>query len=224
VPTGEALNRLGAVTADVLAVAGDRHWPTGAPEAVHFTVRAIEAHRPSLSRADPLATRCATAMEKAAAAVGRVRFRLDGLTLTPSGVMVCAYPADDAADAFADRLEAELGDDAWFEAEYQRDIWYATLLHFASEVRDPGALVDWVSVRRRLDLGLVEVDTTELVSFRYNGLQPVRVRLAQAAFAGVPLRDAGGVNGPAACAASARVDVVVLLSCIVSCAPSMCRG
>jgi hypothetical protein len=190
VPVGEALSRLAAVTADVLAVAGDRHWPTGAPEAVHFTVRAIEVHRAGVSRDDPLVARCAAAMEKAAAAWARVRFRLDGLTLTPSGVMVCAYPVDDAADAFAEQLGDELGDDGWFEADYQRDIWYATLLHFAAEMRDPGALVEWVSARRRLDLGVVEVDEAELVGFRYNGRQPVRVRLARAAFADVPARDA----------------------------------
>ena len=189
-PGGEALARLAAVTADVLAVAGVRHWPTGVPEAVHFTVRAIEVHRAGLSGSDPLAARCAAAMEKAAAACGRVRFRLDGLTLTPSGVMVCAYPVDDAVDVFADRLGVELGEDGWFEADYQRDIWYATLLHFAAEVRDPGALVEWVAARRQLDLGWVELETAELVSFRYNGRQPVRMRLAQAAFAGVPLRDA----------------------------------
>lgn len=110
--------------------------------------------------------------------------------MTPSGVMVCAYPADGAADALADRLEAELGDDGWFEAEYQRDIWYATLLHFAAEVSDPAALVEWVSARRRLDLGWAEFDGAELVSSRYNGRQPIRLRLAQAAFADVPLRDA----------------------------------
>jgi hypothetical protein len=51
-------------------------------------------------------------------------------------------------------------------------------------------LVEWVSARRRLDLGWVEVDTAELVTFRYDGRQPVRVRLGQAAFSGVPLRDA----------------------------------
>jgi hypothetical protein len=106
--------------------------------------------------------------------------------------MVCAYPADDSADAFAERLGAELGEDGWFEADYQRDIWYATLLHFAAEVGDPGALVEWVTERRRLDLGWVDFDGAGLVTFRYNGRQPVRVRLAQAAFADVPLRDALG--------------------------------
>jgi hypothetical protein len=37
--------RLAEVTAEALSVAGKGNWPTGTPEAVHFTVRAIQAHR-----------------------------------------------------------------------------------------------------------------------------------------------------------------------------------
>jgi hypothetical protein len=99
--------------------------------------------------------------------------------------MACAYPIDDAADDFADRLGLELGEDGWFEAAYRRDIWYATLLHFAAEVRDPARLVEWVSQRRSMDLGFVELDGAELLTFRYNGRQPARLALAQAPFGAI---------------------------------------
>jgi hypothetical protein len=191
VPEGRTARRLADVSAELLAVAGEGHWPTGALGAAHFTVRAIEVHREGLSPDDPLVARCAVAIERAAAAPSApVRIKLEGLTLTPSGVMVCAHPVDDAADVFAARLGAELGDDGWFEATYERDIWYATLLHFAADVRDPAALVDWVSARRRLPLGLAEVDAVELLTFRFNGRQPVRQSLARGVFGGIRGRDA----------------------------------
>ncbi|MER7277529.1 hypothetical protein ABT369_24110 [Dactylosporangium sp. NPDC000244] len=187
VPDGPVADRLAHVAAELAQLAGPGHWPTGAQDAIHLTVRAIEVHRPELSGADPLVARCAAALARAAAGARRVRFRLDGVTLTPSGVMACAYPLDDAADDFADRLGLELGEDGWFEAAYRRDIWYATLLHFAAEVSDPAELVEWVSQRRSMQLGVVELDGAELLTFRYNGRQPVRLALAQASFGGVPV-------------------------------------
>jgi hypothetical protein len=189
VPDGPVADRLAQVAAELSLLAGAGHWPTGTRDAIHLTVRAIEVHRPGLSGADPLVARCAAALARAAAESRPVRFRLDGVTLTPSGVMACAYPLDDAADDFADRLGSELGEDGWFEAAYRRDIWYATLLHFAAEVRDPAELVDWVSQRRSMRLGVVKLDGAELLTFRYNGRQPVRLALAQAPFGGVPVEE-----------------------------------
>ncbi|WP_432968436.1 hypothetical protein [Dactylosporangium sp. CA-233914] len=189
VPDNPVADRLAHVTAELSLPAGPGHWPTGNQDAIHLTVRALDVHRPGLSGADPLVVRCAAALARAAAKSRPVRFRLDGVTLTPSGVMVCAYPVDGAADDFADRLGVELGEDGWFEAAYRRDIWYATLLHFAAEVREPARLVEWVSQRRSLDLGVVELDGTQLLAFRYNGCQPVRLALAQAPLGGVPMEE-----------------------------------
>ncbi|WP_329110860.1 hypothetical protein OG792_17450 [Micromonospora sp. NBC_01699] len=166
------------MTTEALSVAGVDHWPTGGPEAVHLTVRAIQAHRSVMPPGDPLAVRCATALERAGTVSRPVRLRMRGVTLTPSGVMACAYPVDSAADDFAARLGDELGDDGWFEAGFARDIWYATVVHFAGPVSDPTGLVDWVAARRDLDLGESVIREAELLRFRYNGRQPVRVTLA----------------------------------------------
>ncbi|WP_199853131.1 hypothetical protein [Plantactinospora sp. BC1] len=174
--------RLAAVTAEALAVAGPDHWPTGTPEAAHFTVRALEAHRSGVRAGDPLVRRASSALRRAAAACRPVRLVLRGLTLTPSGVMACGYPVDPAADEFAARLGGELGADAWFEADFTRDIWYATLVHFTGPLRDPVGLVDWVAASRGLHLGDVVVGAAELLRFRFNGRQPVRVPLARAPF------------------------------------------
>ena len=185
VPTGPGADALAAVTTEAMSVAGRGHWPTGAPHAVHITVRAMQAHVPDVPATDPFLTRCAAAMRRAAATVGAAaRFRFGGLTLTPSGVMACAYPLDGAADDLARLLREELGDDGWFEANFHRDIWYATLVHFAADLADPTALVEWVAERRDLDLGPIVVDEIELLRFDYDDRQPVRVPLATAPLGG----------------------------------------
>ncbi|MGW4463004.1 hypothetical protein [Micromonospora sp. NPDC004704] len=181
-PDARYAMRLAEVTAAAQLVAGAAHWPTGAPDAVHLTVRAIQAHRSVIPANDPLATRWAAALGRAAAASRPVRLRFQGLTLTPSGVMACAYPADSAADDFAARLAEELGEDGWFETGFVRDIWYATLIHFSGPIRHLVDLVDWVAARRDLELGQTIVHEAELVRFRYNGRQPIRVALATAPF------------------------------------------
>lgn len=179
VPDSHAMTRLAAITTEAVSIAGGPHWPTGAPDAVHFTVRAIQVHRSVVPRDDPLEVRCAAALRRAAAPARPVQLRLDGLTLTPSGVIACALPVDNAADTFADRLSDELGEDGWFEAGHRRDIWYATLLHFTAEVRDPHSLVDWVAARRHMDLGAAEADEAHLLRFHLNGRQPVRHTLVR---------------------------------------------
>jgi MFS family permease len=178
VPDAEATVRLAAVTDEALSLAGPRHWPTGAPDAVHFRVRAIEARRNVIPDHDALVARCAAALARATDATP-VRLRLAGLTLTPSGVMACAYPADDAADRFAARLGRELGDDGWFEAAFHRDVWYATVVHFTGDLADPAGLVRWVAERRQLDLGPATAGNAELIAFRYTGRHMTRVALTQ---------------------------------------------
>lgn len=181
VPSGSDAEALTAITDEAMSLAGPGHWPTGASHAVHITVRAMQAHVPAVPATDPFLTRCAAAMRRAAASVsGPARFRFGGLTLTPSGVMACAYPSDGAADELARRLREELGEDGWFEANFHRDIWYSTLVHFAADIPDPAALVEWVAQRRDLDLGPVVVDEVELLRSDYDGRQPVRVPLAAA--------------------------------------------
>jgi hypothetical protein len=193
VPNAVGIRQLAAITQQVIVLTGGDHWPTGDPAAVHFTVRAIEGHR-RLSRRqthgcrdlvpddDPLAARCGDALKRAAAACRSVRLRLHGLTLTPSGVMLCAYPADAGAAAFAARIDAELAEDGWFERQFHRDIWYATLVHFTDAIEQPEALVEWVARRRDEPFGEAVFATGELVRFTYNGRQPVRLPLTRAVF------------------------------------------
>ncbi|MFC7548881.1 hypothetical protein [Plantactinospora sp. GCM10030261] len=177
-PDRASTARLAEATSAAMSVAGRHHWPTGSPDAAHVTVRALEAHRTAARREDPLVARGAAALRRTAAACRPVRLDLRGLTLTPSGIMACAYPVDPAATDFAARLAKELGADGWFEADFNRDIWYATLVHFTGPVADPEALVDWVARRRTLDLGRMTTDVAELLRWRFNGRQPVRVSLA----------------------------------------------
>lgn len=175
------------LTRQAHALAGAKHWPTGARGSAHITVRSIERHRVQIPALDPLRTRCAAALERTAAQVrGPIRLRVHGLTLSPSGVMGCLYPIDpiDAvepeADRFAVRLRTELGPDGWFEERYQRIIWHMSLLHFADHITQPSALVDWVHARRDLDLGVVEAGAAHLATFRHDGQRPWVVALATA--------------------------------------------
>ena len=48
-----------------------------------------------------------------------------------------------------------------------RDIWYATILHFAADIAHPAELIERVTQERSLELGRMVIDTAELVRFRY---------------------------------------------------------
>jgi hypothetical protein len=159
-PDDETAQRLQAVGAEAQTAAGGGHWPSGDADLVHFTVRSLEAHRVAVPKGDVALSRYVAALRRAGR--GPIRLRLTGLTLTTTGVMACAWPADHAAEGFAWALGDELGADGWFEAGYRRDIWYAMLLHFAGPIRSPRRLVDWITARRRLDLGETTIESADL--------------------------------------------------------------
>jgi hypothetical protein len=166
-PDQASAERLEETMAAVEQLAGARHFRTGIAGSVHFTVRVLERYREEVGERDEAVQRYARAISRAARQVGAIELDLVGITLAPGSVMVCAHPVDDNADRIMDLLEDELGDDAWREADFDRDIWYATILHFAADIAYPAELVEWVGERRRLDLGRVVMDTAELVRFRY---------------------------------------------------------
>ena len=173
-PDDDTVARLDTVTRQAMAVVGPDHWPTGNPRALHITVRALEGHRTGVAPDDPAVARYGRALRRATRGARPARFGITGLTLTPGGVMACLRPEDDAADSFATRIADELGADAAYEADFHRDIWYSTLVHFAGPLADPPALVDFVAAARSHHLGPVRAGAAEVIHWRYDGRQTVR--------------------------------------------------
>lgn len=123
-----------------------------------------------MPRAPP--TRSARTWGAALDVVGRqsrpIRLRLTGVTLTASTVMVQAERVDDDPWELMRRLRAALGPLAWYEDQWQeRDIWYASVLHFAAPVLDAPGLIRWASSRRESHAHDFMLDTLTLTRFRY---------------------------------------------------------
>lgn len=168
-PDPTLTEQLGEITNDAMRLAGSHHWPTGSPNAVHFTVRALEWFRFDVPQDDPSVARYLAALERTAKRVKPVTLTVQGLTLTPSCVMACAAPADGTAGDFAQALAEELGSDGWLEQDFHRSIWYATLVHFAGPIDDPRALVDWIGQRRETLVAQATLDTAQLIRYTFNG-------------------------------------------------------
>jgi len=164
-PDHASAQRLEQAMAEAEAYAGSGHFRTGTADSVHFTVRALELYRETVN--EEAVRRYAEALRRAARDVEPIELDLVGFTLAPGSVMACAYPVDDNAGRFMDRLKDQLGADAWHEAGFSRDIWYASILHFAADIAQPAELITWVAQRRDLDLGRIVIDTCELVRFLY---------------------------------------------------------
>jgi hypothetical protein len=180
-PDDGAAERLAAVTAQAVEVAGPGQWPTGRLGSGHLTVRGLEPYREPVNSDDAAVERYATAVQKTAATAGSPEFALTGLVLLPGGVLAVAEPADAAAEALRGLLADALGQDGGFEDdEYRQGLWWATLVHFAAPPVDPAALVDWVEARRELDLGTFRARSLDLVRYAYDGSATSPVVLATA--------------------------------------------
>lgn len=176
-PDPRAAAVLASLTEQAMRYAGPCHWPTGTARSSHFTVRVLDRYRGDITPQDPTILRQAAAMRRAASASGTLRLRLTGLTLTRASVMASARPVGSEAGRFAEGLAEELGDDGWFEAGFDRSIWYSNLVHFTGPLTTPEELVAWVAARRDADLGEV-MTRVELLHWAFDGRQMVPVVLA----------------------------------------------
>jgi hypothetical protein len=173
-PDTKAREVLAGVMREASTFAGPGHFETGRSDTSHVTVRALEPYREAASPTDLITDDWIAALEEVGRDSPPVRLRLTGVTLSTSAVMVQAEPVDDGPWDLMRRLRAALGPLAWFEDQgYRRDIWYASVLHFAAPVRDAPGLVDWARARRSCLAHDVELDALTLTRFRYraNGVE-----------------------------------------------------
>lgn len=169
IPDEPAREVLAGVMREALTIAGPGHFETGRMDASHLTVRALEPYREAAAAEDPLTAEWVAALEEVGRECRPVRLRLTGVTLTSSAVMVQAEPVGDEPWELMRRLRAALGPLAWFEDQWgERDIWYASVVHFAAPVLDAPGLVDWARARRSSLAHDVVLDALTLTRFRYS--------------------------------------------------------
>jgi hypothetical protein len=184
-PDEAAARRLAALAAQVSAVAGQEHWPTGGLGSAHLTVRVLEPYRDPVPLDDPLVARYAEAARRIGQHSRSPRFAMTGLLVALGGVVVAAEPANSSAEKLRAVASAELGGDGGFEEDRCRgDLWWSTLLHFAAPLADGAGLVDWVEDRRTLDLGLFQARSLDLVRYEHDGARTAPVALTSVALEG----------------------------------------
>lgn len=169
IPDEPTRELLAGVMREALAFAGPGHFETGRIDASHLTVRALEPYREAAAPEDPVAAEWVAALTEVGRTCPPVRLRLTGVTLTVNGVMVQAEPVDDEPWELMRRLRAALGPLAAFEDQWgERDIWYASVVHFAAPVLDAPGLIDWANARRSSLAHDVVLDALTLTRFRYS--------------------------------------------------------
>lgn len=166
---------LDLITHQAAATVAGSHWTTGASTSSHLTLRSLESFRETVPPGDPKVARYAAALRTAMEGIGPIRFTVTGLTLTAHSVMACAIPANTAADDLATAYGEALGADGWHEREFNRDLWYLNLIHFAEPVQRPAELISYVDARRTTDLADILVTEVQIAQWRHSltGMLPV---------------------------------------------------
>ncbi len=166
-PDANALLRTEAWTADLVQLAGRRHWRTGSARSAHITVRSLDVRRTS-GVGEPARRIYSAAVDSVAEELGRASFRATGLLVSPISVMLALAPEDDSARNLAVKLEQHLGPEGWFEQGRVRDIWYLNLIHFTGPIDDPTGLVRWVDEQDAPDLA-VESASLQVARWDFDG-------------------------------------------------------
>lgn len=168
VPPQAIRARLDALMREALVHTGPGHFLTGRPDSSHLTVRALEPYRDAAAPTDAVTSDWLAALVRAARSTPPLELRLTGVTLTRGGVMAQVEAVGDEPWAFMRRLRDELGSLAWYEDQWmERNIWYATLVHFGAPILDAKGLVDWVGRHRGIEPVEFIVDAASLVRSRH---------------------------------------------------------
>lgn len=165
---GELGDRLAALTAELVELAGPGHFHTGSAGSAHLTVRALERYRAVVPDDDPAVARYSRALRRAAVRSEHFALSLVGLSVTPLAVVARVEAGAREVTELSARYADELGPDAWLERDHvARTFRHVTLLHFGADLARPRALLDWIADRRALDLGATTVTEVELVRARH---------------------------------------------------------
>lgn len=168
VPDADTRELLAGLMADAERHAGPGHLRTGRTDASHLTLRALEPYRHAAAPDDAVADGWRAALAVVGRTCGPAAVRLTGVTLTTGGVLVQAEPVDGRAWDLMRVLGEALGPLGWLEAGGPgRDIWYASVLHLADDVRDPAGLVKWARHHRACLDHEVVVDRLTLTRYRH---------------------------------------------------------
>jgi hypothetical protein len=177
-PPRPVRGHLESVMREALQFAGPDHFVTGRADSVHLTVRALEPYREQAAPTDPVADLWRSAIARTAMSTRPFTVAYTGITLTPGGVMAQVEALDEQPWQVMQRLREMLGAEAWYEDGWmQRNIWYASLVHFAADIRDPGGLVDWARTNRSVTPIEFTVRGLELVRSCYVDERPDGERL-----------------------------------------------
>lgn len=158
------------VTEALIPYAGHGHFRTGDADAVHCTVRALEPRHEAAAADDPITALWCGAIDRVAEQARPFDLIWTGLTLTPVGVLAQLETPDGAGWDFLDLVRAELGPYSWYEERswQRRNIWYATLVHFAGPIADPAGLVDQVRRLRTMPPVTFSLDHLTLSRFDHS--------------------------------------------------------
>ena len=169
-PKGPVLQRLAELSESIGRAASPGHWAHRV-SGLHFTLRSLEHFRSSIPPDDPRRTGYAQALDAAADGLPPIRVEMRGVCPHAAGVIVVGYPVDETLADLQARFAAELRarDLAGFES-WVRDRWYVSLIHFAGQVVDTDAVIAWCDERRNMQVGVVDLDVTEIARWHYFGV------------------------------------------------------
>jgi len=168
-PADPVLGSLAELVDSIAVAAGDGHWAHHR-SSLHFTLRALEHYRSSIPVGDARRIAYAEALDAAAQGMPPALVELRGVCPHPAGVVAVGYPLDGVLATLQVRFAEELRarDVAGFEA-WVRDRWYVSLFHFAGPVANREQVAAWCDERRDVRIGVVALDTVEVVRWHFMG-------------------------------------------------------
>lgn len=167
-PTEPAMSALVDLAAEAAARAGGAHWVHDR-RSIHMTVQAHEPHSTRDLAGDQRVHTYASVLDDAAAATPPFTVEYRGVAPHFGGVPAFVEQPQ-SLRLLRKRLLAALQahEVVDLEANFDRDLWYCGLLHFAA-VPDVPRLLDWAEENRHREIGESHCGTAELVKWHYNG-------------------------------------------------------
>ncbi|MGH8878564.1 MAG: 2'-5' RNA ligase family protein [Stackebrandtia sp.] len=167
-PASAITEELECVRREIAEFTGPGQWWLEA-RSIHVTLRSLEPHSTRSFDSDARFAAYVAALDEAVSGFPPVELELRGFGPHPGGVVLYGHCGRGVLpglrERYVDALDAR--GVVHHEANFVRDLWYCSLVQFASPVRDVTALLAWGEANRDRLVGTAVHYEVDIMRWRY---------------------------------------------------------
>lgn len=163
-PNDEIKNNIQAFLKEIKKTEPEQYYYPNSD--IHITVLAIISCAEDFTLNQFSMSECVEIIEKSLVDINKIEIEYQGVTLSPSAIMIQGFPSDDSLNTFRNKLRENFKNSSLrqsMDSRYTITAAHSTVMRFQNKLQNPKKLVEIVEKFRNYNFGKFTVDKIELV-------------------------------------------------------------